>query len=511
MCAAIASEAASRRATCAKPETGDTASASCKRALLRIRSPGATSHSYHRPRWAASSTPPVARVVTVTSLASARDRAPLSAWHLRALLGLIGAVSFALAALPPVIVPDSGGYVRGAIFRSPVVPDLLFLCGARSGSAASLHLFVFLQAVLGFSAAAWLARELTSRIAEQRGWPLAFVLLGVPQFQAARTVGSESVAYALLCVTLVYACRLALGDPRRRDLAMLFLTTGLLVETRTQFAFLWPLAGMAALVFVTKIDASRRSRVTTLGSCSAALLAIFVLQGVYTIPRTGSVRGVPFTGIQLVSVLLHVSTPDDLALVQDREAREYGLAVRRDLEKDGLLASQSLALPPEYHYSLSYAETVHCCLARYEHDNLHRSPTSAPRDDYTPDEWFEYDRLSLRLSMELMRSEWRRYARVVLASILSVRAFVAVNLLLAFVGVVGLFRTRGASRVAAIAALAGGLWLGNAFVVALVEPLQTRYTFYFDDLTLTVLAILLGNAVFQRPRSDAGSSNFAPT
>jgi hypothetical protein len=383
-----------------------------------------------------------------------------------------------------------------------VLPFTLAILRGAFGQGYFLRAFVFVQAFAGLSSSTWLGFEICRFLGARRGGLLLAMALAFPQIQASRCVQSESLAYTGVCLVLVFSGRLLLGELTRRNLVWLAVSAVALISVRTQFAYVGLWVAASALFFIGRVDRTLHQRARTAGSIVAVGFAAIALQGAYTFPRTGHLSGVPFTGIQLARLTTYLASPSELATIADPDARTLALAVYERARQDGDLVSTKTILPRSVHFGTAEANLVFDYYHEFDMTVAHTAGTGDdPRDRFSPDDWYAIDRTTMTISRDLLRMMWPRYIRFAIENIYEWTRYTGIlNLLLLVTGTWQLARTRGASTAARLAVLFSGLWIANALLVSLLQPVQMRYSFYFDTSTLAfVLAMLIRHCETPNP------------
>ncbi len=381
------------------------------------------------------------------------------------------------------LAKDSSGYLEGAVFRAPLYPLILEALELVFGRHALTATLVG-QITFGLVAVAALVLYLRRAI-ELPDWLawLAAALLLVPYagpLAVANRVLSEALAYPLFLLAVRSLLGAILEDRWGRFAA----ATGwaaALVLTRQQFLFLWPLLTLCALLWLLERSVRRRG-------LAALALVVTVASGVeladrgYRLVRHGRFARAPFAGLQLLAGALYVS-PGALAERLPAAQRDLFVALHAEGRERRLLAeanpSPGGVASYAWHFRQGYNEIVW------------RLIVPAMRERIGGDDWFAVEAELLPLARALIRAEPLAFLRLYVANLLSALGVWYAMLL----GVITpLTLARGLAHRSAPDLAAGLLalsHLANCALVALVEPLKMRYSFYTDGLLLVLLVLLV--------------------
>jgi hypothetical protein len=426
-----------------------------------------------------------------------------------AAVALATSLALLLAALGPALTPDSPGYLNGAPYRPPVVYYAAAPWVALLGRGPGLRVFVAFQVLVGFGTAALLASTLQRFL---RLGPLAGVvalpILFLPQIQAARAVMSESLAYSAVCVFVSYLLRVLAGSDSRGDLALLWAGAALAALTRIQFYFLILPALIATGAALWRAREWAR-RLTAAGTVAGVLALAFAMHASYTVPRAGRFERVPFAGLQLFAVALHIAEPEEIAAIPEAQVRHVAERAYAKAGRIGCLASQRERLTPSMHFHICYNPIVEAIMDAFDEETrgvrLGRQTWDDLQGLLPVENWYDLDATTLLASRGLLRHSYRRYVAFVLRSCFEHHRYYA--LLAGTLFALTLIGAGLRSRTRLLLLTASGLWLVNLAVVASVEIPQMRYTFYFDGLLLAAVVLALMSASREAEPSRAASAS----
>lgn len=409
--------------------------------------------------------------------ASGRARlGTLALWSLK--LGVL----LALCRKPPFLAVDSHSYLSHHILRTPGYP--LFLDLMRLGGGAYfLKLAQVVQVLLGMLMAHVLSRALWSVVRGERrrgALPQAvlFLLLCIPLFRCGEVIITETLSYAaflLLCTTLLRV----FVAPARASLAPSAAAIFLLLLLRPQFLFALPLLGLVGVWLLARQPSLRTCLhvlVLLLGIGGAALC-----QASYTAVHHGVFARVPATGLQLLTVLLYLAEPHDSAGTRAEADDGRFLRSLQDRLAERHLSSQARPpeLPPSVHFNQVYNAICYGTIVA-EYQDLRGVAELSPAD------WIALDRLTMGLSLRLLRGNAARLGRHILKEIQEAGGYLPLfMILLSGLGFVAYVRTGGPAGL--FLGAVGLLGLSNYLLVALVEPLGVRYLLYTENVQAPAL------------------------
>jgi len=386
----------------------------------------------------------------------------------------------------PMVGLDTGSYQEHWATRQPLYPFVLdFFQG-------NLRLLVLVQALVGVLAVTYAARSLCSVLDTTRVIVyLACLILLLPFFPYYLSIGNsvltESFSYSMFLVITGLFVR-GLRDGSTGKILWLIVLLGVLLLLRKQFLFVYP---VIFVILLMQISMPRRTLLIL------ALVASFILSGagerLYHNVYHGRYASTPFTGFQLIVMPLYTSKMADASVLSEEE-RAIFIPIRETMEQ-GLLSLESCErqqLPIKcghQHFADSYN--------RISWQTVRRVLSSAGIDD-----WFEIDALTTSIALKLLRQNPVENGRLYLSAVHNgVGTYYLLFMLVILLGTfwLGLVRSETASLVI-LAVVA--MNLANILMVALVEPLLVRYTFYTSFVQVAVFV-----AFFFRHKETNGVRN----
>ena len=394
---------------------------------------------------------------------------------------------------------DSPGYIDGKVFRTPVYPLLLELARALFGPDAGLTAVFLLQTLFGCGVAALFVRRLARRFALPTWLEILVLLAFLEPFYGYLRLGNriltEPIAYGLLL--LVVDRLLAWLESRSgRDGLLICVLTAVAILHRPQFLFLLPAEGLTLLA-VTVPRREWRRLAAGLAALAATLATVSLAdQGVRWL-RHGRFTSVPFTGTQLSVAALYLARPEDAELFE-AELRDHFVALQGAVAASGL--SAPAAAPDRGARALLRGyERVYNPLLWHTVLPLLCERTSGSGCD-SADDYLASEAILIELSPPLLArhaGDWAALVGVGLVRHPGLWYLIAAALVL----------TAGGRRLSApvrrALTLVATLAAANLGLVALVEPVLKRYSFYTDLPTVALTAVALVDLA--RTRHEEGS------
>lgn len=403
------------------------------------------------------------------------------------LYGLLGILLLFKMSQGPFLAPDSQGYLSLSPHRSLLYP--LFLHGCQFLFGGINYGVVLMQFALG----TWGILHFTTTL--RRSFEIAFgvvvsmlILLVLPYFwqHLGNYVLTEALCYPLFLFLLSYLVAYLKKD-QPKDFYKALGIALVLTLTRSQFIFLWP---AFVIVAVYQGYHYKKLKIVLSRFCLVLLVAVMA-QGIersYNYALTGTFKGVPFVGRQFVVLPLYLSDPADEVLFDKPEEKEFfqGVSVKMDSENLRSVGWQSRNVVTTFEdvYNLICHQTV---------------GAFGPLLSSNP---FEQDAQLLSMGLTLAKHHWQDYAKFYLSTLRI--GFGGYCMTFVF-GVLGLlcffYAVSRRSFIQEVFLLCLMMHLGNTMLVALFEPLLSRYMIYTALPLWSMVMILMAQSLL--PKREA--------
>jgi hypothetical protein len=398
---------------------------------------------------------------------------------MRALFLLANAALFCwLLRKPPAVVIDTATYLDHGIQRTPGYPLFLDAMRLLAGSHF-LKLTQLVQVIIGFLCAHHLAGSLRRclRLPQAVAGLLCLLFL-VPQLRFGQDIATESLSHGLFLLLLSFLVR-SFFSRNNRDVFGVAAALLALTLTRPQFYFLVPLSAL----YLGWLAWSRRSPRPDLLAAAALALAVsgsFLAQATYNLHYHGRFARIPFTGMQVYTVLLYFSEPADVARMPDAEAARYFQTTAEIVQQRGWSVRHRAPYRSYFdHFDEMYSHT-------YLKVVVPEFLRQAGKADLDPEGWVAFDRLTLRISARLAWAHKKQLAFHIAKQIQETGGYLILLMALSVGLCVPLYR-RTAWGGALMLLSVGLMGLANYGLVALLEPVGARYTMYTENIQLPFL------------------------
>ena len=390
---------------------------------------------------------------------------------------------------------DSPSYIAGEAYRPPGY--VLLLRAYQSAFGSDFRLLVAAQIALGIVAVWLFARHLARRFELGPAWRVgiaAFLLIPYyfGDYRIGNTIQTEAVTYPLYL--FVFASLLdGLLDRRLRPLVFALVAAVPLIFVRKQLVFTLPAAAIVGFYLAyCKAIPWRSGAILLLAAVLSFAVADLCERG-YQYRMTGRFEPAPFTGVLLVNAPLYFSTAEDSSLFPEgSEERHYFEVFHADL------AAQN-ALYESWSHNRVFAENYLFHFGGAYNVQLFSVILKRMGDDGRGD-WREVERITSALAWPLLR---RHFGQVLALDVEKVKFhfggyYPAMAWALTGLACAILMLRRRAPPFVEMFGLALMLAIGNAVLIASVEPFLRRYTLYTEPILFVAAAI----AVFTMWRSS---------
>ncbi len=389
----------------------------------------------------------------------------------------------------PVLVRDSASYLEATAYRAALYPTFLAILGAVFGPL-QLHSAVAFQTAFGLLALA----RLLQRLGRQglRPWPLgvAAALLAFPYLwplAIGSSISSEGLAYPLFL--LAVSELLAAAEMPGRGAPLRFALWSVLgVLARPQMLFLAP-AGWVVLgwQWLRRREAWRGTIWLVLTvALTVGLGTGWLIEKGYHRWRHGEFELAAFTDLHLMASAIYVSSEDDVHAFPARQGQLLS-AVRQRAAKGHLLLADNPSPTGVSSFAVHYAQVYNKLVWRTLVPQLRE--TLAAGGDLEAEHYFEAARLLRPVATGLIEKHLATWARLVGSEFLQGLGVPYALLLLMVVPLAAMRSDR--SPLATLLLAAAALHLANLALVALIQVVRLRYSFYTDMLYLASLVAFL--------------------
>ena len=399
-------------------------------------------------------------------------------------------LSFIIFQRGVIFSPDSNGYLVPTIIRSPIYPLFINICRLIAGTHY-LTLLILSQIAIGLASITVFCSFLFKQFNLNK-WivlSLSFILFSPYLFgmQIGNIIGTEPLAYPLYLITFKYILE-AFNTGKFKKFALAFCWATVLILTRSQFLFLYPLILIIILYFLVFTGMNKKSLLKISIVFSVFIIGCISLEMTYHKLTNDKFIRTPFLGIQLVTNALYVSESKDSVLFKPGTEKEIFIKIIKEAERKKLTLStfaNNAGFSYIHHYDTAYNELCWRTMFPILQSNI-------KHNDIT-DLYIQADKLTLSISKQLIYHNWREF--------LSLYAKNIYNGLGGFLGFTWSIST--------FFCLMFTLFLGNRsnelmfliiisicnvfnyMLVALVEPIMLRYSFYTEIILIVFITSIL--------------------
>jgi hypothetical protein len=421
--------------------------------------------------------------------------------YLIAILVLYTCASLFLFNRGLIFCADTVAYHNYYSSQPPLYPLIILICKLIAGSGYEL-LLLSIQISLGLIGITAFSFFLYKQFSLNKWIVLLFsIILFEPNFfglQIGNNEATESLAYPLFLITVKYI----LEGVKQQSLGKFvssFFFASLLIFTRAQFLFLYPLIAIIIfyLLLFTTMD---KRQIMKLGIIFLAfILGNFLLVETYHYIRSGTFSR-PTSGIQLAANAMYVSTLQDSTLFTNNVEKTIFTEIMTIAEKNHMTKSSSNN-GSNSHYWNAYSYLVP--LLKETFQQRYKPETVADSIASTKEYTYKYmkdnyliaieGKITKSISKKLLIHNWKQYTRLVLKTIsyelgyptgLIWKVTIGIGLIILFI----LGKRSYELTFLLIAVLCHVLNLG---LVASVEHMLPRFSFYTDVLVFVLFMSVL--------------------
>lgn len=399
---------------------------------------------------------------------------------------LVAAASIYILSREIIMHPDSTGYLLGSVIRSPVYPVFLQIVKI-TGEHIFFPLLTFIQLIIGLYAiqtfSVFLFRIFNL---DKWHWFAIFVFLFSPYLigiRGANAVVSEALAYPLFLIVSKYLIE-AIYYLKFRSFLLAFATTSLLILTRSQFLFLYPLIALL-LIYIAIFEIKFRTLFKKIAFWFlTSIILTITLEMSYHFLAHGKFIRTPFTGIQLATNALYVSSVKDSVNINNEHYRSIFVKIMKEADSQNLTQSKRFKNMGFYsHYEISYNDL--CWRTIF--------PTIKANIQYKNETqlFTKVDKITLSLSKIMITKNFKSFLKIYIYNAYNCFGGFINSiwiLLLSFTTLRWLFMDRN-NKIALILLFVLGLHWSNVLLISLVEPAIVRYVFYTQTLLFVLVFI----------------------
>lgn len=380
-----------------------------------------------------------------------------------------------------ILSSDSQSYINKELIRSPLYPLLI---QSLSFFNSSYNLLVIFQLAFGFFSCFSMVKTLQKYFSFGGATFLFLLLIHLSPyfFYYGNHVLSEGLAYPLFLWSALFLIK-SLYTRQAKYVLFFIVSLTLLVLTRKQYVFLYVVGFVVITYFLWQKLINYKKMLILITVLGFSFLSTNLLEKMYHKHYNDKFITVPFLGIQLVVMPMYLSSKEDVALFTDPiEANIFRDAIEMvDKEKYGASSLWKPEEHPEYHHY--YMNYNNVCW---------KAISSSLAKNCKPFDWVSIDVTLTKMSFILIKQHWKRYVSLYLRSIIHglggyyLFSFILFGFLLS-----AYCHHQNKDKLSLIVFMSILITYGNYFLVALVEPAMTRYTFSTNILLISILSIVL--------------------
>ncbi len=388
-----------------------------------------------------------------------------------------------------MIQPDTIGYIEAYPIRSAGYTSIVILFESLFGKFG-LKLLVFIQAVLTLFSIQYFLKFL------KRIFKLSdFVILLIAfisyfyLYKIGTNLATDLISFAIFLFCMKFFFEAILED-RPKSLYWFYGLLIVLVLIRSQFYFLYPIT-LLGLVFWYFKNGNLRFFLKNIGLLALIIITTNLLDRSYHYVKHGSFMGTPFTGLQLVTDALYISEESD-SLLFDGVKQEMFNKIYSNLEDKnllmGTLVSKDSTIDRDkiiHHYNYAYNEICHRN-AKIIIGSYFKNPRSIGY-------WKSIDTITIDMALKIIAKHPKKFFKMYTLDIMRngfFNSFFFLFFTLTFIYCMSEFYKDQEDKVLLFLLLSSIIVISNFLLVALVEPILERYSFYTTVLYYTALFIL---------------------
>lgn len=391
--------------------------------------------------------------------------------------------------VPPILYPDTIGYIKGDIYRSLGYPYFInffqFLFEKNFLFAIKISQFI----IFIVSSNYFLIKIKRILNLKDLFTFTLYLILCIPVFYEQKIINSiltECLSYSLYLLVISNFLNGIIYNKNKSIIYSLLILT-VLIQIRSQFLFIIP-SYIIILIFLNYKSLSKKNFILFfLAIISIPFISIIVDYSYHSLSHNKNTT-TPFTGIQIASLPFFISKKNDYQVFKSKNQQEYFKFIYSKLEKRKLLYSQISDLPFNQtdFYFAKYTEIANKTLS--EDGDLYF------KDKNFADKIIENDKLSSSMVLPLIIKNLKLYTTIFIKNFLkgigSSKIFLA-YILIFFYGFYNYYKYKTNFSIFIIFSIS--LVIFNIALVTFAEHVISRYTFYNNWVLLTIILFFTQN------------------
>lgn len=384
-----------------------------------------------------------------------------------------------LLSLGAIQAPDSEGYLQASISRSPGYPLFIKLMQFISKDHTET-LLVMIQLLFGVWATLLTAKTFQKIFSLEKVFFILFVgILLIPYVgKTGNYILTEGLAYPLFLFSMCYLLK-GLVDKNNQALSLYFIYVTTLVLVRGQFLFMY-VVGLFGLIYSFQYNKRTLTRILLGILLVVSLTSCYVIEKIYHKLYHGVLALTPFTGVHFIIQPLYISNIEDANLFEDPNEKRLFLTVRQKMEERKMSHVFTVGhIDAPYHLYAHFDEILYGIL----HPTLSQHGFG---------DLVEVDGRLKKMAIKLVKKHPKTFVKLYIRNLVGHLGGYYNACIVLFIFILSFFYIiRYKNSFSLCAFLFGLVVLGNSLLVALVQSLHIRYTFYSDVMLCCLLMALL--------------------
>jgi len=393
----------------------------------------------------------------------------------------------------PRLVPDSNSFIYAGPTRSAGYPLIIIFIQMIFGKYAIGALF-YVQLFLTLFSIQYFLKYLKSNF--NLSDLITFLISFIFYFYFYRIGGkitSEPFSFILLLFSIKYLLEAVFNDSIK-SMYIFYALLVFLVLVRGQFYFLYPIV-LFVIVFSFYKNRNWNLSIKYLAFLIATIIVTNLADRTYHFAKHGRFIGTPFTGLQIVTDALYVAQETDSNLFENELEKEMFARVYANISDQELILENLKRQNPDvgpgeiiYHYNYTYNKICH--------ENTKIIVGSYFEDPENIDYWKSIDEVTLNMAIKLIQRHPVEFLKLYIYDILRngyfSNIFLIFFLIVLVFGLIAIYQDPE-DKTYFFLVLSSLIVISNFLLVALVEPILDRYSFYGNILYYTSMFIVVAN------------------